>query len=1228
MSGGLVTVPAMTLLVLALLAAAPAASSADPVADRTRALYREAFNEAMSPRAAAPLIKLHALIDEVDDLNLLAEPYANILYRRTNSDVRLLSRLFYADLERTRGRTTKANEMLEPLGFVQDFYVVGGFDNEGKGGCDTDFGPESATALNANYPGKGREVSWRKVPAKTVDGYVDLSTLVRPSNAVVAYALTFLQADQETRVNLGLGTSGAFRLYVNGVKAASSDRYNLPRVDQSRVQVKLRRGVNRLLLKVCQDGGPLGFYLRQERADGAPASARVTMPTTVPPLEKGTAPMPVVQPGLAEALEKMVKQSPEDAALRADWAVVLGWSRAYDEKDRTAARQAAQAADKKPDDVNLQLTAATLSDDSNERRAHLSQALKVDPKAAFIRLGLAQHELAQEHPEEALPLLDGLIAEFPRFAAARLTKVRALEALQMQPTAAAMVEDAFTLLSHTPPVVREAAGQSRRLDRLDEAEGRMRTALALRYDDTGTRRSLAALLSDLGRLDPAVEQLQRVLSLDPFDNGTRLRLAELLAANGQVDQGLKLFGEAKTFAPDEPEVYEREGRALLFANRKDEAVASFGKSLQLRPQNPGLKEVLRTLSSADGAASASIGPSYVFPLAPLIDEAKNIKDEDAVFLADVTAVRVQTNGLSSRFHQLAVKVLTDRGVEAFRQLPITYSPDRQEVRVLKARVTKADGSIVDSYGDNDQHMNEPWTGMYYDARARVLSFPALASGDVLEVQWRLEDTALENLLSDYYGDVDSVQAMSPKLRYRYIVEMPKERPLYWNGSTLPKWMVTSKEEVDGRVAWRFEAKQVPRVMAENLMPGWSEVAAVLHVSTYKNWEQVGRYWWGLVKDQLTPTDDVVKQVDLVLKGVDRKDQRKVVEAIYDYVVTSTRYVALEFGIHGYKPYRVDRVLARKFGDCKDKASVIVAMLKVAGVDARLVLLRMRSLGTLSNEPASLSAFNHAIAYVPSMELFLDGTAEFHGTRDMPSADRVADVLLVEPDAPSRFLVTPEAKPEDNLTTLELTVSLKKDGSADVKGQTVIAGQQAPEMRRAYQSAGSRKATFEQGWAQSFPGLSVRGLDVSDTTKLEQPMILTFDLLAPRFAEVLPGGLRFFPLGAGRAFTQVLAPLGERKQDTQFPGVWSNKFTVKYQLPPGFAARELMEDFDESSPFGRAKLSAKSVEGRLEVSAEVTLTVARIKAAEYPKFREWLLKVDQAFSRRVTVLSSGPQTASR
>ena len=295
---------------------------------------------------------------------------------------------------------------------------------------------------------------------------------------------------------------------------------------------------------------------------------------------------------------------------------------------------------------------------------------------------------------------------------------------------------------------------------------------------------------------------------------------------------------------------ERKGRALLYAGRKELALEALERSLMLRPQNPGLRDAVRALRGSETQPASA----DAIDVRPLVAEADSYA-EDAVTLADVTRVRVQQSGLSCRFHQLAVKVYTQRGVDAFRTFPITYSPSRQEVRVLKARITKPDGSLVDSFGDTDRNINEPWTGMYYDARAKVLTFPALAPGDVLELQYRVEDTASDNLLSDYWGDVDYVQGVAPKLRYHYVVDMPAGRTLYWNEKTLGAGVSARREPTaDGRVVYRFEAKHVSRVMPEPGMPGWSEVAATLHVSTYKTWEQVGRYYWGLVRDQLVPND--------------------------------------------------------------------------------------------------------------------------------------------------------------------------------------------------------------------------------------------------------------------------------------------------------------------------------------------------------------------------------------
>jgi hypothetical protein len=704
-----------------------------------------------------------------------------------------------------------------------------------------------------------------------------------------------------------------------------------------------------------------------------------------------------------------------------------------------------------------------------------------------------------------------------------------------------------------------------------------------------------------------------------------LRLAELLAANGKLDEGRATFEQVKRAAPDEPEVFEREGRALLHANLKEPALAAFQRSLALRPQNPALKEMLRTLRGDDTSTSTP----EAFALAPLVTEASKVAagTEDALILGEVTHVRVQPSGLASRFSQAVVKVLTQRGVEAWRSMPITWSPDRQEVRVLKARITKPDGSVVDSFGEEERNINEPWTGMYYDARARLLTFPALAPGDVLEIQWRVDDTSVENLLSDYWGDVDSLQGTSKKLHYRYVVDMPKSRPLAWNKEQLPKWVKVASVEQGDRTVYRFEASDVAKVIPEPNMPGWSEVASPLHVSTYQNWEQVGRYYWGLVREQLVPNEDLKRAVDVALKGVDRNDTAKVVAALYGYVVTNTRYVALEFGIHGYKPYRVDRILARKFGDCKDKASLIYAMLKVANVDARLVLLRMRHLGTLSPEVASLAAFNHAIAYVPKLDLYLDGTAEFHGSRELASADRVANVLIIEPDAPSRFLTTPEAQPEDNTTALSLDVTLKPDGSASAKGTLVAKGQGAPEMRRLFQTPGTRVQQFEQQWAQSYPGVQASEVNVSDVKDLESPLSVKFAIAMPRFAESGPGMLRFFPFGASRAFTQALAPLSDRTMDLVFPGVWVNELTMNYALPANWTVPELPPEVLEQSPFGSLRIAAEKKDGKLKVTGRLVMSRARLTAKEYGEFRGWLMKVDQAFSRKL-VAQQGGQTAER
>jgi len=1198
-------------------------SGSDPVARAVAERSREALAQAASPRGTAALLRLDELREYTADERLV-DRTLDRLARGAGTDpfTRTTARMLQLQAARERGDVARARRLAADLGFVQAVSVLGPFDNEGKSGCDTDYGPEAALDLAGSYPAKGSVARWRPLTLSSLDGAVDLSAVLRPNRSVVAYALALLDEPAARRVTFGLGTAGAFRLWVNGEKVAAEDAYHPARVDQVRLSVQLRRGVNRVLLKVCHDGtAPLGFFLRDEAG-----RARAVQPAALPPLPSGPPARPERLPTLTSRLEALVAAHPDDSQLGGDAASVFAAARGLDELQRAAARHSAEAAalaaKQGHPSSGLELLAARLADDGSSRRSHLEAAVAADPSDAEATVGLAQHELHAGYPGRARTLLEPWVKAHPTFAPAQLLLAR-IEEESGDPAAATLrIERLYAQTPGVVAVAREAVRSSRRLGRSDEAAERMRALLARHPGDSSTLLMLAELLADLGRVEEAERLFTRALALEPTDNGTRLRLAELLAANGALESGLLRFEEAAALCPGDADIPERLGRALLAAGRRDAAIAAFERAVALNPQKPGLRESLATLRDDTSA----LPPGFAIDAAALVPEADSYA-EDAVTLVENTRVLVHPGGQSSRTEQLAVKVYTQRGADAFRTVHLaTYAPGRQEVRVIRARITRPDGSVVDSFGDTDRSVNEPWSGMFYDVRARILSFPTLAPGDVLEVQFQVEDTAEENLLSDYWGDLVPVQGGTPKLRWQYVVEMPPGRPLYWNEKTLgPGVQVTRVPGTDGRVVYRFSHARVPRLTPEPSMPGWSEVGSTLSVSTYRTWEEVGRYYWRLIRDQLRPDATVRAAVEDALQGVNRADQRAVVRALYGYVVSRTRYVALEFGIHGYQPYRVDRVLARRFGDCKDKASLLHAMLEVAGVESRIVLLRTRDLGAIPAEPASLAVFNHAILFIPSLDWYLDGTAEFHGATELPAADHQASVLVVEPDGPSRFSTTPPAAPDGNITDLTLELALRPAGTAEVKAEARMSGTAAPAYRRSYQTAATRKAMLERSWSQTFPGLSVEQVSADGLSQLDRDVTLDIRMHVPRYAEVGPDGLRFFPFGGAHKYVQGYAPLAERSRDLLLDGPSVSRFRFRYQLPRGYVVDGLPEALATSTPFGHANLGCRTEAEALECTGEVAVTTARVSARDYAAFRAFLAQVDQAFARKVLARPSGTAT---
>jgi hypothetical protein len=188
----------------------------------------------------------------------------------------------------------------------------------------------------------------------------------------------------------------------------------------------------------------------------------------------------------------------------------------------------------------------------------------------------------------------------------------------------------------------------------------------------------------------------------------------------------------------------------------------------------------------------------------------------------------------------------------------------------------------------------------------------------------------------------------------------------------------------------------------------------------------------------------------------------------------------------------------------------------------------------------------------------------------------------------------------------------------VSGRSRITGAQAPQYRRAYLSEHERRAQLEKAFNRTFPGLRVSEVTVSDLTRLEEDVEMSFALAVPRYAREDGGGLRFTPFGAGAGYVESYASLSTRRHDLVLGEPMTNRFAYRFVLPEGFTAVEVPEDAAADGPDAAFEVRHRVEGGALLVEGHVTFKSGRVPAARYPAFRELAAAVDRAFSRRIRI----------
>ncbi len=1092
-------------------------------------------------------------------------------------------RSWRARLAAEEGRTAAAREFVRAEGILDRWWAAGPLPIEELDDIDS----------LKPWP---QNMSWRRAFGTDAEGWVDLDGLGWPTERQVLYLATTLESKSRRAVAFRFGGSEAVRLWLNGRLMGSTPHPTVHGEDQVEVGGWLGAGSNVVVVAVAVERGKWWLRVRATRPDGGQLEGvreteqQPEAPESAEPSGEASPPIRSLQSEL-EAAEKR-----GEPGARTALAALLVQRRPEAVGTGTVKAACASAQEESP--VIGRWLEWLVTDEPAEQRRLLGEILERDPAFVPARLEMAVWLYRRGLREAAHRVLEAAGGSEPALTATALdldADVWGALTLPQLEAAAKASPHCVRLLS----ILASRAMDGERWDLAARASG----ALEQLVPDAGSSASLAQRLAGAdGDVEALVEILEHRLQAQPNDLGALQRLARLENARGHMERAVDLLQRAVARCPGQPQLT-MDLAGLVHAMGKDAEAERLARVvLKARPQDRRAQRFLELLGSAAEDRSWARSPEE---LRQMGKEAEDL-DGAWVQLLDHHEVRFLPGNLTEERVQWAYQVRDPERADPLRQHTIAVVPERQRLRVLAARILRAGGEVSASQGTTPR-LAEPAFNLYYDTRLRVLSFPKLEAGDIIEITYLLSETAESNETGSYRGGMILLAGPVPVLKTEVVLDAAS--------GLLPAWELAGtekqprREDVSGRDRLVFNWDRTPAVPPD--VPSGPPLLATPHLvySTRPDWGQLATWYERHVAPRLRASEEVRDLAARLTAKATTRDEK--IRALYHYVTDKIRYVGLEFGEHRFRPFSADWVLRHRMGDCKDKAALLVTLLREVGIEADMVLVRTANLGPVASHLAILEDFNHAIAFVPGENLWLDGTATGADPWSMPGLDRGAWALVVrgkdsQPQVTPgggagartlHYAIRPGKTPAE---PLQVEVGENSTGDAAQALRSGLGGSRDPQ----------RLERWFQGW---FPGAKVTSVGKTVLDPGRDPAVVSIEGTVPRSALRAGRGLRVFP-GAIR-LTRDLTPTETR--DT--PLLVTARPLLEWTLSvEGLKGTPTPEEAHLKSRWGHFDLSVESSDTGITVHGTLELEPGVVPVSEVPAFREFLTAVERTVDQRLEV----------
>ncbi|HYG63895.1 MAG TPA: DUF3857 domain-containing protein [Thermoanaerobaculia bacterium] len=431
----------------------------------------------------------------------------------------------------------------------------------------------------------------------------------------------------------------------------------------------------------------------------------------------------------------------------------------------------------------------------------------------------------------------------------------------------------------------------------------------------------------------------------------------------------------------------------------------------------------------------------------------------ATILERSVEIDIRPDGSVLERERLAVRLDTPADYSAWSSYPIFLDQNRT-LEELSASATSPEGKVV-KVGRKDQDtVDFTSEGELHSSRqAKVVSFPVVPPGSVLRVDSTVREEPYFPAGAIFLGSSNPVEKLRVEVRgagadWRWRIDGSRD------GLTV--------QESPGSVV--ITAANLPRREPPDLAPAEAGVHPVLRYGWRgaATWQDVGRWYEGLLRDVPRAAEPVRRRArELAASAPSSRDR---LAALLAFAAKQVRYVAVEVGIGGYRPAPPEKVMERRWGDCKDKALLLIDLLREAGVEAYPALILLAEDERIDPEFPSHDQFNHLIVAVAADGLAAPGDPVSEGLLFVDPTDETGSISWLHPGVQDQYalvvrgdrsgLVRTPLRPALEETSLQVELKIEPDGSGRGGVRLDLEGDLGSSFQRL--AAASRPEEMEQG----------------------------------------------------------------------------------------------------------------------------------------------------------------------